>query len=230
MFNFKSIAPKAILPVAGIALAAGVIGAAAPAKAFTIVDSFTNPVSLNDGVGGSAATSGPSSITSTVPGIQRSISLTATGTGLPATLDVVGGRVDIGARNGVSTNTLLTYTISPSFNFASIPNIAFNYDLDAGQAGSTVEFIFTLGTQTLSSGALTGNGLGSQVFKFNPAGLTNVTSASLQIIGGNSRDITFTSPITASVPVPPAILATGIGAVIGGLKAARKRQQQAVMA
>jgi hypothetical protein len=237
MFNSKSVALKAILPVAGVALAAGMIGTAAPAKALTItLDNFSQaiPGTLTDVVGGGATTAGPSGFSgTTLSGATRAFSVSASGSaGDTASLRVNTTNQRLVQSNDVNVSSvnLVTYNFS-STDFSSSPFIRFNYNADGGDSGSDYRFLFTLGgitrTGTLQTAA--GNGL-FQEFDFRGESLSGLTSAVLRIESGLGRDITISSPIIATVPVPPAILATGVGAVIGGLKAARKRKQQAVMA
>jgi hypothetical protein len=240
MFNSKSFALKAILPVAGVALAAGVIGTAAPAKAMPIViDNFsTSGSGVSSFTNAPPSSSAPASYSGTgLTNAQRSISFGTTA----AQAGQFGGffqffnnQAIVSASQGVSSLTTINYTFNPT-NFSSSPLVNLNYTMDSGDPGSTVQFLFSLGGNTRSSSVLTAAVTSAPlVFDFSSFNLAGVTSASLQIVGGSGRDISITSPITANppttVPVPPAILATGVGAVIGGLKASRKRQQQAVMA
>lgn len=251
MFFSKSTALKAILPVAGIALAAGIIGAAAPAQAMPIM------ITIDDfETSGARATNGTQTATPLIqndilPGsplgsINRTISLSSLKlppSPLPTSpnpnranrLDLDGGIASLLLAQNHQGTATLNYTFN-SFNFTERSRFAFNYDYDYATSSSPVTFTFTLGTSTgpltLSNTYLSGTQVaGEQIFDFGNYDLTAVSSARLEINGGNGNDINISSPITARrVPVPPAILATGVGAVIGGLKASRKRKQVAVMA
>jgi hypothetical protein len=236
MFNSKSFALKAILPVAGVALAAGVIGTAAPAKAMTIVfDDYTNPATAaTNGTGTNSV--GPTVISSNpqLGSVSRTITLATTQLGTnsrPNSITVGGSQASLDLGTQHSGSALFAYNFN-AFNFASTPEIKFDYDFDAATVAAPVTFQFTLGARTLQQVFTNGASSGTQVFDFRPylAEITNVQSASLRIIGGSGRDVLVSNQLAATVPVPPAILATGVGALIGGLKAARKRKQQAVMA
>jgi hypothetical protein len=247
MFNSKSIALKAMLPVAGAALAAGVIGAAAPAQAMPIVlDGFSQAISggtLINAVGSAATTSGPSVFTGTgLAGANRTFSVLASGSaGDEATLRINASSNRLVQANdgGVSSNNLVTYTFNAT-DFTNNGKIKFRYSADGGDSGSTYKFHVTLSsasnTYTVSTAALTAAlpSPAEVAFSFYDndivpqANLTGITSASIRIEAGSGRDISITSPITANaVPVPPAVLATGIGAAIAAVKT-RKQQAEAV--
>jgi hypothetical protein len=255
MLFSKSNAIKAILPVAGIALAAGMIGAAAPAQAMPIViDNMTTPTTPSSPmtltptvVGGAGLT-----ITSNTPAlgslgsgnVTRSVTFTSrrngsTGNAEQSQFTIGGGEAVLALPNKNSGGVTLNYAFSSAFDFTATPIIAFNYSYDTASTLSPVTFTVSLGGNNLAPLTFTapgildpsGNTIGQAKFDFRNVNVSSANSMILSITGGTARDITITSPITANaVPVPPAILATGVGAVIGGLKASRKRKQVAVMA
>jgi hypothetical protein len=255
MFFSKSTALKAILPVAGAALAAGVIGAAAPAQAMPIViDNMTTPT----------APSSPMTLTPTVVGagltitsntqalgslgsgnVTRSVTFNSkrnvsNGNAEQSQFTIGGGEAVLALPNKNSGGVTLNYAFSSAFDFTATPIIAFNYSYDTASALSPVTFTVSLGGNNLAPLNFTapgildldsGNTIGQAKFDFRNVNVSSANSMVLSITGGTARDITITSPITANaVPVPPAVLATGVGAVIGGLKASRKRKQEAAMA
>jgi hypothetical protein len=242
MFFSKSTALKAILPVAGAALAAGMIGAAAPAKAMTItLDNFsqTIPGTLTNTVGTAPTTAGPATFTgTTLLGATRRFSVDANGSAGDESslrINATSKRLIQSNDTGVSSVNLVTYSFNAT-DFSNTPIVSFNYNADGGDVGSSYRFLFTLGGITRAGNLQSGVGGANllQEFDFRGETLSGLTSAVLQIEAGSGRDITLSTPIVASrpnsVPVPPAVLATGVGAVIGGLKASRKRKQEAVMA
>jgi hypothetical protein len=234
MFFSKSTALKAILPVAGAALAAGVIGAAAPAQAMSIViDDFSTATNLST-LGTQSVTSGAQTFSSNLGTVTRTSTLNTTRLVIPNrtnNLTIDSGFSTLALANNHSGSATLNYAFS-SFDFSATPLISFEYDYDFATATAPVTFQFRLGSQTQTQTLTSGNAVANQVtFDFRNVNVSNVNSARLVITGGNGNDINVTSAIKANaVPVPPAVLATGVGAVIGGLKASRKRKQEAAMA
>jgi hypothetical protein len=246
MFFSKSTALKAILPVAGAALAAGVIGAAAPAQAMPItIDNFNTPRNLT--TAGTASTGPFSQVLSTgspLGTVTRATSLSSTRVSgienLANSFDIGSGEAFLNLAANHRGTATVNYTFTNAYNFSATPLIKFDYTYDVASVSRPITLSFSLGAAQRSvmfnSGA---DVAGTQVFDFTGEVLSNITTASLMISGGTARDITLTSPIVAAppsspppsgVPVPPAVLATGVGAVIGGLKASRKRKQEAAMA
>jgi hypothetical protein len=256
MLFSKSTALKAILPVAGIALAAGVIGAAAPAQAMPIViDNMTTPTVPNSPMSLTPSTVGGTGLTTTSGNqilgtlgsgnVTRSVTFTsrrnvASGNAEQSTFKIGGGEAVLALPNKNSGGVTLNYVFSSAYDFKATPIIAFNYSYDTASNLSPVTFTLSLGGNNLAPLTFTapgildpdsGNTIGQAKFDFRNVNVSSANSMVLSIAGGTARDITITSPITANaVPVPPSVLATGVGAVIGGLKASRKRKQVAAMA
>jgi hypothetical protein len=209
-----------------------------------VIDSFNNPATdlflstSGSGVGG------PTTQTISTGGILGTINRTTTlsTTRLVAPnrtndLTIGDGVASLALANNHSGSATLEYAFS-NFDFSSRPLFAFNYGYDQATTLAPITFTFRLtgsslsslgGSVILSQNFTTGVGVnGQQIFNFGSYDLTSISSARLVIQGANANDIDITSPITANaVPVPPAVLATGIGAAIAAVKT-RKQQAEAV--
>lgn len=221
------------------ALALSLVGFAGSAKADLVIDSFaTNPVLISQATVGGTNTSNQTGIATTdVIGGTRNLKLTVTaGNGTRQAVDEVDttdSTFNISNAAGVTSTSVLTYDANGAANglggidlTAFGDGIAFDVlqvDLNVSITIQLISLANVVSTQTLpnlTEGVATFSFSGFSV----PAVATSVKSIQITFNTPNSADLTGSFLRVAAVPEPSSVVALGMGALMMGGFAIRRRR------
>lgn len=223
------------------ALALSLVGFAGSAKADLVIDSFaTNPVIITQATVGGTNTSIQTGIATTdVIGGTRNLKLTVTaGNGTRQAVDEVDttdSTFNISNAVGVTSTSTLLYDANGA-GLGGIDLTAFGDGIafDVLQVDLNVSITITLVSQAnvVSTQTLPNLLEGVATFSFTgfsvPAVATSVKSIQITFNTPNSADLTGSLLRVATVPEPSSVFALGMGAVMmGGFAIRRRRAAQA---